>query len=270
MALPQALTALCIIFFIPDLVLAVWVYMDSVSRGMAKKSPTKAAFWTAFTLVPLLGILLYAYMRPKGHMLTCANCRRKVLGSLPRCPHCDALARPPGPPVTYQLPQQPPKKEIKCPYCDKPVQADWKSCPHCGRKLIKDKAIIDEVFLMYKDGRLIKHFTRRIKPDVDQDILSGMLTAVQDFVKDTFRGEEGELNQMKFGRFQILIGHGRFVTIAAVMIGEEIEPFRPQITKTIDDMEGDYEIMLRNWDGDVDQLKVLGRYANDLINGRYS
>ena len=82
------------------------------------------------------------------------------------------------------------------------MQEGWKSCPHCGKKLRVERAIIDEVFLMYRDGRLIKHFTRRLKPDVDQDILSGMLTAVQEFVKDTFRGEEGELDQMKFGRLR--------------------------------------------------------------------
>jgi len=123
---------------------------------------------------------------------------------------------------------------------------------------------------MYRDGRLIKHYTRRIKPDVDQDILSGMLTAVQEFVKDTFRGEDGELDQMNFGRFQVIMGRGRYITVAAVLIGEESEPFRPQIAKVVDDIEGDYEVLLRDWDGDVGELKVLGRYINDLIDGRYA
>jgi hypothetical protein len=150
------------------------------------------------------------------------------------------------------------------------VEEGWKSCPHCGKKLRVEKAIIDEVFLMSRDGRLIKHFTRRLKPDVDQDILSGMLTAVQDFVKDSFRGEGGELDQMKFGRFQVLIGRGRFITIAAVVIGEEIEPFRPQISKAIDEIEDDYEVLLRDWKGDVGELNVLSRYINDLIDGRYT
>ena len=145
----------------------------------------------------------------------------------------------------------------------------YHACPHCGRKLIVEKAIIDEVFLMYRDGRLIKHFTRRLKPDVDQDILSGMLTAVQDFIKDTFRGETGELDEMKFGRFQIVMSRGRFITVAAVMYGDEIEPFRPQITRAVDDIEADYEVMLRDWDGDIDKLNVLSRYINDLIDGRY-
>ena len=281
MSVVYAILGICGVFLIPNIILAIWTYLDAINRGIADKSGSKVAFWVVFVFViPLLGILFYVIARPKGRIQTCANCRKKVLNTLSKCPHCDTTARSkpvyrPPPPVQAVPPPQrqappPQKKELKCPHCNGEIQEVWKSCPHCGKKLKVEKAIIDEVFLMYKDGRLIKHFTRRIKPDVDQDILGGMLTAVQDFVKDTFRGEEGELDQMKFGRFQILISHGRYITIAAVMIGEEFEPFRPQISKTIDDIEGDYEVMLRNWDGDIDQLKVLGRYVNDLIDGRYS
>lgn len=265
---------LCIIFLPLNIILTFWTYFDAINRGIAEKSGSKVAFWVVFVFViPLLGILFYILTRPKGKIKTCANCKGKVLSKLSKCPHCDTPARPTpvyAPPPPQPAPPPPQKKELNCPHCNGDIQKVWKSCPHCGKKLKVEKAIIDEVFLMYKDGRLIKHFTRRIKPDVDQDILGGMLTAVQDFVKDTFRGEEGELDQLKFGRFQILICHGRYITIAAVMIGEEFEPFRPQISKAIDDIEADYEVMLRNWDGDIDQLKVLGRYVNDLIDGRYS
>src|SRR5437016_1800872 len=46
------------------------------------------------------------------------------------------------------------------------------------------EAIIEDVFLLnHRDGILIKHETRRLRPNVDTDILTGMLTAVQQFVK---------------------------------------------------------------------------------------
>ena len=54
----------------------------------------------------------------------------------------------------------------------------------------ESEAIVEDVFLLnHKDGLLIKHETRRLRPDVDTDILSGMLTAVQAFVKDALRGQ---------------------------------------------------------------------------------
>lgn len=274
----EIIMGICVIFLIPNLILAIWAYFDAMSRGLAAKSGYDVSIRVVLVLVlPILGIIIYLATRPKGKLLTCSTCRRDVLRTLSECPRCGASARPaqayapPRPvPRPRPAPVPPPKKELKCPNCTKTIQEDWKTCPHCGTKLVKEKAIIDEVFLMYRDGRLIKHFTRRIKPDVDQDILSSMLTAVQEFVKDTFKGEEGELDQMKFGRFQVMMGRGRYISIAAVLIGEETEPFRPQIARAVDDIEGDYEVLLRDWDGDVGELKVLGRYISDLIDGRYA
>lgn len=267
---------ICLVLLIIDIILAAWTYFDAMSRGLAAKSGYGVSIKVVMVLVlPLIGIIIYLATRPKGKLLTCATCRRGVLQTLSECPRCGASARPaqappPLQPVPRPAPVPPPKKELSCPNCSKTIQEDWKTCPHCGTKLLKEKAIIDEVFLMYRDGRLIKHFTRRIKPDVDQDILSSMLVAVQEFVKDTFKGEEGELDQMKFGRFQVMMGRGRFISVAVVLIGEETEPFRPQITKVVDEIEADYEVLLRNWDGDIGELNVLGRYISDLIDGRYA
>src|SRR2546422_3019285 len=83
----------------------------------------------------------------------------------------------------------------------------------------KEDALIEDVFLLYNDGLLIKHETRRLKPDVDSDILSGMLTAVQAFVKDSFRSEDAELNEMTFGQMHILLGRGKWLILAAVIGG---------------------------------------------------
>src|SRR2546422_8678465 len=73
-------------------------------------------------------------------------------------------------------------------------------------------AILEDVFLLnHKDGLLIKHETRRLRPDVDTDILSGMLTAVQAFVKDAPRGDDyADLNEMTGAHMHILIGRGKW------------------------------------------------------------
>ncbi|HLE45539.1 MAG TPA: hypothetical protein VI915_00910, partial [Thermoplasmata archaeon] len=48
--------------------------------------------------------------------------------------------------------------------------------------------LIEDIFLLHRSGLLLKHYTRRLRPNVDSDVLSGMLVAVQDFIKDSFRG----------------------------------------------------------------------------------
>jgi hypothetical protein len=138
------------------------------------------------------------------------------------------------------------------------------------RKRRRDGTVIDELFLMYNDGRLMKHFTRRLKPDMDTDILSSMLVAVQEFVKDSFRGEEGGLDEMKFGRFQILLGRGEYIIIAALMMGEELAPYKPQIAKCIKEIEAKHVALLKGWDGDIDKMTPLQRQVQDLIEGKYA
>jgi hypothetical protein len=261
---------LVLVLIITHLIICILAAMDSKKRGYSGGKVVLIFFMTL--LLPVLGLILYIILRPSGKMVACPKCGKPGLSTLKKCPNCGLPkklpVRPPPPPT---MPAQPaPPLKIKCPHCGQIVEQHWKSCPYCSRKMVIDKTIIDEVFLMYRDGRLIKHFTRRLKPDMDQDILSGMLKAVQDFIRDSFKGETGELDQMKFGRFQIMMGHGRFITVAAVTMGDEIEPFRPQIVKAIDCMESDYEIILRDWDGDVEHLNVLGRYILDLIDGRYA
>lgn len=260
--------ALGTIFGVAHLLITIWATMDSKKRGYSSLRIILIFFMVLF--IPVLGLILYLILRPAGKMVPCPKCSKNGLSQLKKCPNC-GYSKKPKPQAPVQPPQPAPAQvKIRCPHCGQIVEQSWKTCPYCSRKIFVDTTIIDEVFLMYKDGRLIKHFTRRLKPDIDQDILSGMLTAVQSFIKDSFKGETGDLDHMKFGRFQILVGHGRFITLAAVTMGDEVAPFRPQIIKAIDSMERDYEMPLRDWDGDVEDLNVLGRYVMDLIDGRYA
>jgi hypothetical protein len=269
MTADEMLGILVLLLILLHLVICILAALDSKKRGYTSGRIVLIFFMTLF--LPILGLILYLILRPSGKMVKCPKCGRPGLSTLNKCPNC-GLPKKPQPKPQQPIPPPPTNLplKIKCQHCGQIVEQHWKSCPFCSRKMVVDKTIIDEVFLMYRDGRLIKHFTRRLKPDVDQDILSGMLKAVQDFIRDSFKGETGELDQMNFGRFQILMGHGRFITVAAITMGNEIEPFRPQIIKAIDSMESDYEIILRDWDGDVEQLNVLGRYIMDLIDGRYA
>jgi hypothetical protein len=132
------------------------------------------------------------------------------------------------------------------------------------------KTVIDEVFLMYNDGRLIKHLTRRLRPDMDEDILSSMLVAVQDFIKDSFQDHDGILDEMRFGRFQILLGRGKYIILATIVLGDELEPFRPQVKRCVEDIEEKHAEVLEDWDGNVSKLAGASKYIMDLIDGRYA
>ena len=134
------------------------------------------------------------------------------------------------------------------------------------------EAILEDVFLLYhRDGLLIKHETRRLRPDIDTDILSGMLTAVQAFVKDALRGDDsGDLNEMTVGHMHILIGRGKWLVLAARIEGDGSESWTDQIQRCIQDMEDHRWDQLEDWDGDMALAGVLAPYVKKLIRGEYA
>ena len=132
---------------------------------------------------------------------------------------------------------------------------------------------IEEVFLVYRDGVLIYHLSRSLSQDKDEDVLSGMLTAIQEFVRDAFvYGEHRELHQLDFGDYRIMIERGRMLYLAVVYSGKASSVVRKRVRSVLDHIETAYRAVLEKWDGDMD--KVAG--ARDLIreyllkpNGRH-
>jgi len=126
--------------------------------------------------------------------------------------------------------------------------------------------ILEEVFLIYKDGRLICHNTRRLKPDLDKDILTGMLTAVQSFVKDSFAGEEkGVLNELKYGNLKIIMENGPRANLAVVLSGTEPPSLRANMRHLLGAIHDKYMPVLDDWDGDTGTLRELKKHIGQLV-----
>ena len=122
---------------------------------------------------------------------------------------------------------------------------------------------IEEVFLIYRDGRLIAHNTRRLKADVDKDILTGMLTAVQNFVRESFqKDEDGILDEMHYGTLRIIIENGPHCNMAVVVSGQEPKDIRQRMKSLLGEIHQTYGPYLAEWDGDTTALaeckKIIG------------
>jgi len=138
---------------------------------------------------------------------------------------------------------------------------------------ITDKKVteytIEELFLIYRDGRLVHHNTRRLRPEVDNQVLGGMLIAIQHFVGDSFRGKDqakGDiLNELRYGKTRIIIEGGRWVHLALVISGQEPEEMRERMRKVISDIEEKYRSTLETWDGDASKLWGAKKMVEPLI-----
>jgi len=129
--------------------------------------------------------------------------------------------------------------------------------------------IIDEIFLMTPDGRLLKHYTRRLRPDQDEDILAGMLTAVQNFIRESFDEAGGRLKEIRFENYDIFISHSKNVVIAAIISTKKPERLRTQLKLVTDDLEEQFGHKLKDWSGDKADLAGVDSIMKRLLSGKY-
>jgi len=118
------------------------------------------------------------------------------------------------------------------------------------------KPVVDEVFVIYHDGNLIAHQTRRLKPGMDDQILGSMFVALQGFVKDSFKDESATgLKRMDFGEKKVMVEKGDFIYIAVVLNGTRTGAVPARLEKVKDSIDDKYGIDLIAWDGDLDKLR---------------
>jgi len=132
------------------------------------------------------------------------------------------------------------------------------------------KTVIEDVFLVYRDGRLLSHNTRRLKPEQDEHTMTAMLTAIQQFVTDSISTEgvaQKPIEQISFGKDKILLSHGNLVFIAAVIEGTESEGLRGRMSDSVRRIETEFAEILKEWDGDLRDLEGAKRVMTELLHG---
>jgi len=132
-----------------------------------------------------------------------------------------------------------------------------------GTAGVPSAPVIDDIFLVYRDGRLIHHKARRLRPDVDDSLLTSMLTAVQGFISDSVGQEvEQTVNEIRYGDGRILIEHGEYVFLSVFVQGEATEELHGRMQHVIEEMEMEHFHGLADWSGDVSDLKGISKWLD--------
>jgi len=125
--------------------------------------------------------------------------------------------------------------------------------------------MVDEVFVMTPSGMLLKHYTRRLRPDQDEDILAGMLTAVQNFVRESFDTAGGKLSEIRFEHYDILISYTDNLVLAAVLSAKNPEKLREKLKDAASEIEESCGTKLKDWKGDMSELDGIDSIMKRLI-----
>ena len=122
---------------------------------------------------------------------------------------------------------------------------------------------VEELYLIYKDGRLLRNVSA-VEVKTDTDIMSGMLTAINDFVQDSFQ-TEGDLGSIDYGNNKIILQRGEHSYLAAVIYGEIDNMFKGKMINAVRTIEA-INPTLATWNGDAESVKQVKVYLNPIID----
>ncbi|HFB61805.1 MAG TPA: hypothetical protein ENJ69_02355 [Bacteroidetes bacterium] len=118
---------------------------------------------------------------------------------------------------------------------------------------------VKQVFLIHKaTGLLLAQVSDQ--PDeqaADADMVSSMLSAIKDFVQDSFSNKkESTLEEINVGRLRILLEQGPHAILAAVVEGNVSKPYHDLLKETIEGVHVTFYRDLEDFGGDVSPFEA--------------
>jgi OOP family OmpA-OmpF porin len=110
---------------------------------------------------------------------------------------------------------------------------------------------VEHVFLIHHHtGLLIAHVAAEDAASQDPQLVSSMLVAIQDFVRDSFSGEHQGLDALRLGELRLWSEAGPFATLVAVIRGNPPEALHETLSAVLARIHAERRQALENFDGD--------------------
>jgi len=112
--------------------------------------------------------------------------------------------------------------------------------------------VIHDMMLIHNDGFLMGRHAAPEKGEIDENILSGMLTAVLNFVEDSMSSSEDTLKTFGFEHYQVLVKRAKLTYAAVVYDGDPPANVEEALAEFLGKFEKVYWKRISNWTGDID------------------
>jgi outer membrane protein OmpA-like peptidoglycan-associated protein len=112
---------------------------------------------------------------------------------------------------------------------------------------------VEQVFLIHRpSGLLLQHLVAPGVPTQDPDLVSAMLTAIRDFVGDSFevRDDEG-LQTLKVGELSVWAEQGPHALLAVVVRGTAPAALGATLQQALESVHAQYSDLLESFDGNA-------------------
>lgn len=130
---------------------------------------------------------------------------------------------------------------------------------------------VEQVFLIHREtGLLLQHVSAGAGAVQDADMVSGMLTAIQDFVQDSFNAPEGDqLNTLQVGDLTVWIEQGPLAILAGVIRGTAPAELREIFQETLERIHLQYGSALKEFSGDATEFAGAKLLLEDCFHAGY-
>lgn len=130
---------------------------------------------------------------------------------------------------------------------------------------------VEQIFLIHKEtGIVLEHVVAKDAFAQDPDLVSGMLTAIQDFVQDSFQTDTGdELDTLRIGSSRsVWIEKGEHALVAAVIRGTPPMDLRTGFRELIDEIHLKAGAALSGFEGDPTPFAIFREPLKDRLVSR--
>ena len=130
---------------------------------------------------------------------------------------------------------------------------------------------VEQVFFIHKStGLLLNHVVAEGVSGQGEDVISGMLTAIQDFVRDSFghTSEEG-LESLRIGDLTVWIEQGSNAIIAGVIRGTPPLELRSVFQETNEFLHAEYSVALQEFAGDLAPFHDARHYLEECLQAQF-
>lgn len=126
---------------------------------------------------------------------------------------------------------------------------------------------VEQVFLIHRGtGLLIAHESINPLHNENSDMISSMLTAIQDFVRDSFKVDDSQnLESIQVGSASVWLEQSPNVILAAVVEGEPPLSLRDLMRETLEEIHHRFGRMLNDFDGDTTPYKPAHKIIGQCL-----
>lgn len=130
---------------------------------------------------------------------------------------------------------------------------------------------VEQVFLIHREsGLLLQHVKSGAVSIRDADMVSGMLTAIRDFARDSFRvSEHDALETLQVGELFVMIEQGPHAMLAAVVRGTPPPELRQTLQEAVEHVHARVGEALAEFTGETTPFEVVRPTLEGCLESRF-